>query len=136
MLNIQVAPKAEVYEVKGNWNQLQVPSDSESDYSSSSEDDMYNPTQMKGITKKAGAIDLNAKPQLSRREREEIEKQRDARRYQQLHAAGKTDEAQSDMARLEQIRKKRAEDAARRAMYEDDKEEEIANKKKALKGKK
>ncbi|XP_076444693.1 uncharacterized protein LOC143282798 [Babylonia areolata] len=50
---------------------------------------------------------------LSRREREELEKQEARRRYQQMHVAGKTEEAQADLARLAIIRKQR-EEAARK----------------------
>lgn len=53
------------------------------------------------------------KPQLSRREREEIERQRAAAAYQKLHAEGKTDQARADLARLAIIRQQR-EDAAKR----------------------
>lgn len=63
-------------------------------------------------------IDLNAagssKPELSRREREELEKQRAQANYQKLHAEGKTDQARADLARLAIIKQHRAEAAARR----------------------
>ncbi len=52
--------------------------------------------------------------QLSRREREELEKQRAKAHYQKLHAAGKTEEAQADLARLAIIRKQREEAAKKR----------------------
>eukprot|EP00037_Helgoeca_nana_P002834 m.36502 g.36502 ORF g.36502 m.36502 type:complete len:244 (-) comp12861_c0_seq1:1414-2145(-) len=50
-----------------------------------------------------------AAPVLTRREREEVEKQESDRKYQSLHAAGKTEESREDMARLKLIREKRAE---------------------------
>jgi len=53
-------------------------------------------------------------PQLSRREREEIEKQKAREAYQRLHAAGKTDEARADLARLALIRQQREEAAKKR----------------------
>jgi len=53
-------------------------------------------------------------PELSRREREAIDKQKAKERYQKLHAEGKTDEAQKDLARLAIIRKQREEAAAKR----------------------
>lgn len=56
----------------------------------------------------------SAKPELSRREREEIEKQRAQANYQKLHAEGKTDQARADLARLAIIKQHRAEAAARR----------------------
>lgn len=74
-----------------------------------------------------------AAPVLSRREREEVEKQEADRKYQSLHAAGKTEEAQAghcpplsmhvipyslrvslDLARLKAIREQRAEAKAKR----------------------
>lgn len=54
-------------------------------------------------------------PELSRREREAIEKQKAKERYQKLHAEGKTEEARKDLARLAIIRKQREEAAAKRA---------------------
>jgi len=44
------------------------------------------------------------KPQLSRREREELDKQKAKLHYQKMHAAGKTEEARADLARLAIIR--------------------------------
>jgi len=55
------------------------------------------------------------KPELSRREREEIEKARAKVHYQKMHAAGKTEEARSDLARLALVRKQREEASAKRA---------------------
>lgn len=63
---------------------------------------------------KAKDIDINAKVELSRREREELEKQRSVKAYQRLHQAGKTEEARSDLARLALIRQQREEAARKR----------------------
>ncbi|CAG2120712.1 unnamed protein product, partial [Medioppia subpectinata] len=52
-------------------------------------------------------------PELSRREREELEKQKARENYQRLHAQGKTDQARADLARLAIIKQQR-EDAAKR----------------------
>uniref|UniRef100_A0A7S0RCA0 Casein kinase substrate phosphoprotein PP28 domain-containing protein n=1 Tax=Pyramimonas obovata TaxID=1411642 RepID=A0A7S0RCA0_9CHLO len=51
------------------------------------------------------------KPQLSRREREEIEKQRAQERYWKLHEQGKTEQARKDLDRLSIIKQQRAEAA-------------------------
>ena len=62
----------------------------------------------------------DAKPvevQLSRREREEIEKQRARDAYNKLHAEGKTEQARADLARLALIRQQR-EDAAKKKEQE------------------
>jgi len=67
-----------------------------------------------GSSASASASQGEAKPELSRREREAIEKQKAKERYQKLHAEGKTDEAQKDLARLAIIRKQREEAAAKR----------------------
>lgn len=56
----------------------------------------------------------SSKPELSRREREELDKQRRNANYQKLHAEGKTDQARADLARLAIIKQHRAEAAARR----------------------
>jgi len=62
-----------------------------------------------------GAATSSSQPELSRREREAIEKQKAKERYQKLHAEGKTEEARKDLARLAIIRKQREEAAAKRA---------------------
>ncbi|GAA5942252.1 hypothetical protein JCM1841_003101, partial [Sporobolomyces salmonicolor] len=54
---------------------------------------------------------------MSRREREEKQKAEAKERYQKLHAAGKTDEARADLARLAAIRKQR--EAAKAAKDQD-----------------
>ncbi|XP_014674785.1 PREDICTED: 28 kDa heat- and acid-stable phosphoprotein-like [Priapulus caudatus] len=78
-------------------------------------DEIENPNRVVQKTKKAENVDLSEpKPELSRREREEIEKQQAKLRYQKLHAQGKTTEAKSDLARLAIIRKQRDEAAKRR----------------------
>ncbi|EDW62882.1 28 kDa heat- and acid-stable phosphoprotein [Drosophila virilis] len=61
-----------------------------------------------------GSNTSNTKPELSRREREQIEKQKARQRYEKLHAAGKTTEAKADLARLALIRQQREEAAAKR----------------------
>lgn len=55
-----------------------------------------------------------SKPDLSRREREELERQRAAANYQKLHAEGKTEQARADLARLAIIKQHRHEAATRR----------------------
>lgn len=54
------------------------------------------------------------KAPASRRERESMEAAAAKEKYMKLHAAGKTDEAKADMARLKVIREQRAADTARR----------------------
>ncbi|KAJ3129707.1 heat- and acid-stable phosphoprotein [Nowakowskiella sp. JEL0407] len=57
-------------------------------------------------------------PQLSRREREEIEKERKKQAFWKAQMEGKTDQAKADMARLAVIRKQREEAARKRAEEE------------------
>merc|ERR1712154_600928 len=79
--------------------------------------EIENPNRAKKTMKKVSQLDDAAsapKPQLSRREREEIEKARAKAHYQKQHAAGKTEEARADLARLAIIRKQREEAAAKR----------------------
>lgn len=81
--------------------------------------EIENPNRaVKKTAEKVSKIDLNAagssKTELSRREREELEKQRAQAHYQKLHSEGKTDQARADLARLAIIKQHRAEAAARR----------------------
>ncbi len=78
--------------------------------------EIENPNRVQKKFKKASQVDASStsKPQLSRREREEIEKQKAKERYQKLHAQGKTEEARADLARLAIIRKQREEAAKKR----------------------
>ncbi|CAH2235256.1 28 kDa heat- and acid-stable phosphoprotein [Pararge aegeria] len=104
-----------------------------SDDSDDSESDEDHPTKAKGVSglievenpnrvvkknKKLTTLNTSIgegeKPQLSRREREEIERQRAAAAYQKAHAEGKTDQARADLARLAIIRQQREEAAKRR----------------------
>uniref|UniRef100_A0A1B6GAJ6 Casein kinase substrate phosphoprotein PP28 domain-containing protein n=1 Tax=Cuerna arida TaxID=1464854 RepID=A0A1B6GAJ6_9HEMI len=74
--------------------------------------EVENPNRIKKKSikvKELSKIAVEEKPQLSRREREEIEKQKAQQRYQALHAKGLTDEARADLARLAIIRQQREE---------------------------
>ncbi|KAL7753228.1 heat- and acid-stable phosphoprotein [Sorochytrium milnesiophthora] len=71
---------------------------------------------------------INMDEPLSRREREAQEKAAAAARYQKLHAEGKTQQAQADLARLAIIRQQREEAARKR-------EAETEEKKKAAEAK-
>ncbi|XP_077591236.1 pdgfa associated protein 1b [Stigmatopora nigra] len=72
-----------------------------------------NPNRIAQKSKKVTHIELDEPKQLSRREREEIEKQKAKERYMKMHLAGKTDQAKADLARLAIIKKQR-EEAARK----------------------
>lgn len=84
--------------------------------------EISNPNRVqKKAAIKASALDSvevsessSAEPQLSRREREQIEKQRALAAHQKRHAEGKTTQAKADLARLAIIKQHRAEAAARR----------------------
>ncbi|GIY11385.1 PP28 domain-containing protein [Caerostris darwini] len=78
--------------------------------------EVENPNHVVKKEKKVGTINLEetAQSQLSRREREELEKQRAKAHYQKMHAAGRTNEAKADLARLAIIKKQREEAAKRR----------------------
>ncbi|XP_019397530.1 PREDICTED: 28 kDa heat- and acid-stable phosphoprotein [Crocodylus porosus] len=75
--------------------------------------DIENPNRVLQTTKKVTQLDLDGPKELSRREREEIEKQKAKERYMKMHLAGKTEQAKADLARLAIIRKQR-EEAARK----------------------
>ncbi|SCZ94487.1 BZ3500_MvSof-1268-A1-R1_Chr12-2g03932 [Microbotryum saponariae] len=88
---------------------------SESDDDDDDDDDaldMMNANQKPNKGIKLG--DLGAPKEMSRREREQADKKAAAERYAKLHAAGKTDAARADLARLAEIRKQREQAAARR----------------------
>ncbi|XP_059450926.1 uncharacterized protein LOC132181706 [Corylus avellana] len=56
-----------------------------------------NPNLVKQKSLKARDIDLGKTTELSRREREEIEKQKDHERYMKLQEQGKTEQAKKDL---------------------------------------
>lgn len=90
--------------------------------------EIENPNrQQKKVAEKVSKVNLStpgtSKTDLSRREREELERQRAAAHYQKLHAEGKTDQARADLARLAIIKRNRAEAAAKRVAEKKDKEE-------------
>ena len=81
--------------------------------------EIENPNRaVKKAAEKVTKVNVNAagtsKPELSRREREELERQRAAAHYQKLHAEGKTEQARADLARLAIIKQNRADAAAKR----------------------
>ncbi|XP_015111812.1 28 kDa heat- and acid-stable phosphoprotein [Diachasma alloeum] len=95
--------------------------------------EVENPNRVQKKAKKLSTLnnDLaqqSSKPELSRREREQLEKQRAYANYQKLHAAGKTDEARADLARLAIIKQQR-EEAAKRREDEKKQKEQAAQKK-------
>ncbi|KAL5478812.1 hypothetical protein ACEPAI_2089 [Sanghuangporus weigelae] len=93
-------------------------------------DILVNPNHVK---KKLNIADLDAPRELSRREREAIEKKEAQERYWKLHQQGKTDQAKADLARLAKIRKEREEALAKRKAEAEAKAKEIEVKKAAQK---
>uniref|UniRef100_A0A8D3A3R6 Pdgfa associated protein 1a n=1 Tax=Scophthalmus maximus TaxID=52904 RepID=A0A8D3A3R6_SCOMX len=75
--------------------------------------EIENPNRVSQKSKKVAELDVTAPRELTRREREEIEKQKSKERYMKLHLEGKTDQAKADLARLAIIKKQR-EDAAKK----------------------
>ncbi|ELW68481.1 28 kDa heat- and acid-stable phosphoprotein [Tupaia chinensis] len=59
-----------------------------------------NPNRVVQTTKKFTQLDLDRPKELSRREREEIEKQKAKERYMKMHLAEKTEQAKADLAWL------------------------------------
>ncbi|KAJ7146137.1 casein kinase substrate phosphoprotein PP28-domain-containing protein [Mycena epipterygia] len=78
---------------------------------SDEDEDLINPNH---VGKKMNISDLGAPRELSRREREQKEKQDAKDRYWKLHLAGKTDQAKSDLGRLAKIRAEREAAQAKR----------------------
>ncbi|TGO51191.1 hypothetical protein BOTNAR_0365g00080 [Botryotinia narcissicola] len=114
-----------------------LPTDSEEE---SEDDDMpANPNHSKAARDQAKAppksvdevaddvakMSVSKKPQeLSRKERESLEAQKKKEAWQKLHLAGKTDEAQADLARLKKIREERKLAADRKAAEEEERMEQ------------
>ncbi|KAF3772559.1 heat- and acid-stable phosphoprotein [Nymphaea thermarum] len=73
-----------------------------------------NPNLVKPKNLKARDVDLEKTTELSRREREEIEKQKAHERYMRLQEQGKTEQAKKDLERLQLIRQQRADAAKKR----------------------
>jgi len=69
----------------------------------------------KTATEEGGEPEVEKVPELSRREREEIQKQKARAHHEKMHAAGKTEQARADLARLAIIRKQREEQARKKA---------------------
>ncbi|KAF4115883.1 pdgfa associated protein 1b [Onychostoma macrolepis] len=95
--------------------------------------EIENPNRIAQKAKKVTDIELEGPRQLSRREREEIEKQKAKERYMKMHLAGKTDQAKADLARLAIIRKQR-EEAARKKEEERKTKEAVQEAAAAAKG--
>lgn len=82
-----------------------------------------NPNRVaKKSHRKVEEVEEDEAPQLTRREKEELDKQRQAAAYQKRHAEGKTAQAKADLARLAIIKQHRAEAAARRDAEKKEKE--------------
>ena len=77
---------------------------------------------------KASELGKTESVELSRREREEMEKRRAKEAYWKLHEAGKTDQARADLARLTLVRKEREEKARQRIAEAERKKEEASAK--------
>ncbi|ONK79095.1 uncharacterized protein A4U43_C01F2890 [Asparagus officinalis] len=76
--------------------------------------EIENPNLVKPKSVKAKDANFEKTTELSRREREEIEKQRAHERYMRLQEQGKTEQARKDLERLALVRQQRAEAAKKR----------------------
>ncbi|XP_054777183.1 uncharacterized protein LOC129285474 [Prosopis cineraria] len=76
--------------------------------------EIENPNLVKPKSLKAKDVDVGKTTELSRREREELEKQRAHERYMRLQEQGKTEQARKDLERLALIRQQRADAAKKR----------------------
>ncbi|TYJ01664.1 hypothetical protein E1A91_A13G169800v1 [Gossypium mustelinum] len=76
--------------------------------------EIENPNLAKQKNVKAKDVDMGKTTELSRREREEIEKQKAHERYMKLQEQGKTEQSRKDLERLAMIRQQRAEAAKKR----------------------
>ncbi|KAK8943872.1 hypothetical protein KSP40_PGU010324 [Platanthera guangdongensis] len=76
--------------------------------------EVQNPNLIKPKNLKAKDANYEKTGELSRREREEIEKQKAHERYMRQQEQGKTEQARKDLERLAMIRQQRAEAAKKR----------------------
>ncbi|KAL7868979.1 hypothetical protein AOLI_G00129670 [Acnodon oligacanthus] len=117
-------------------------SSSESEEESSSEDEqnqkrsgveglieIENPNRVSQKNKKIAEMDVSEPKELSRRERQEIERQKAKERYMKLHLEGKTEQARADLARLAIIKKQREEAAKKREEMRKEKDAQEAKSK-------
>lgn len=86
--------------------------------------EIENPNRVSQKSKKVAEVDVTAPRELSRREREEIEKQKSKERYMKLHLEGKTEQARADLARLAIIKKQREDAAKKRDDLKKDKDDD------------
>ncbi|TFK95272.1 casein kinase substrate phospho protein PP28-domain-containing protein [Pterulicium gracile] len=86
-------------------------SKADGDGSEDDDSDLINPNHVKT---KLNISDLGGSRELSRREREQKEKQEAKEKYWKLHMAGKTDQAKTDLARLAKIKADREAAQAKR----------------------
>ncbi|XP_034563249.1 pdgfa associated protein 1a [Notolabrus celidotus] len=88
--------------------------------------EIENPNRVSQKNKKVAEVDVDAPRELTRREREEIEKQKSKERYMKLHLEGKTEQARADLARLAIIKKQREDAAKKRDELRKEKDNEDA----------
>ncbi|XP_028990883.1 28 kDa heat- and acid-stable phosphoprotein-like [Betta splendens] len=88
--------------------------------------EIENPNRVSQKSKKVTEVDVSAPRELSRREREELEKQKSKENYMKLHLEGKTEQARADLARLAIIKKQREDAAKKREELRKEKEAEEA----------
>ncbi|XP_017797778.1 PREDICTED: 28 kDa heat- and acid-stable phosphoprotein [Habropoda laboriosa] len=126
-------PKARGYSSKtssssGTDSDSETDSESETEVKTKGVENLIqveNPNRVQKKAKKLSRLNQSldsAKPDLSRREREQLEKQRAYANYQKLHAEGKTEEARADLARLAIIKQQREEAARKREAEKKQKE--------------
>jgi len=94
--------------------------------------DLINPNH---VSQKLNISDIGAPRELTRREREQKEKQEAKDRYWKLHLQGKTDQAKADLSRLAKIRAEREAAQAKRKAEAEAKAAELEAKQKAASGK-
>ncbi|KAG5439739.1 hypothetical protein PCANB_000021 [Pneumocystis canis] len=87
--------------------------------------EIENPNRMKKQTFKISELSKAVPQELSRREREALEKKAAEERYRKLHSERKTEKAKADLARLAIVRQEREEKARQRKAEQEAKENAI-----------
>ncbi|WWC87082.1 uncharacterized protein L201_001968 [Kwoniella dendrophila CBS 6074] len=115
---------------KTNKKSVKIEEPKDSDEESDSEEEEQPKQQQQQQSKKKQ--NPPAVVQQSRKEREAAEKKAAQDKYQKLHAQGKTTEAKSDLARLQEVRRRREAAAAQREAEAEEAAKEAAAKKDKL----
>jgi len=131
------AERKAILKAKADAEAKMKPAKLEEEESEDEDDELLNPwkaTEKRQAEKaKIKTVPTVPRQEMSRRDKEAADKKAAQERYQQLHAQGKTVEAKTDLARLQEVRRRREAAAAQREAEAAEAAKEAAAKKSSLK---